>query len=316
MHHHIIVSGDDALATTIIEELKNAGATVVRLANSDLNGVGHELGRAEVASALAVVCAGDDDAANLEIALLARKANPTLRVVARLANDVLRTAVADDNGPGAILDVAELTAPSVVEACLAHRTHPFEAAGIQFVVSGNEAPREATLRELYGDLAPVAVIHGESSSTPGEIEVCPTRNQQVHAGDRAVMIGTVDESASRGIRVRRPTGTRVRRARIRRVLDAGRTVINDFNPAFYPALAGALTLIVGSMALLRYNYQHPRMSWIDALYFTIETITTTGYGDFSFAHQETWLRLFAAGLMFGGATTIALLVAFIADVLL
>ncbi|MGA7134581.1 MAG: NAD-binding protein [Mycobacterium sp.] len=316
MHHHIIVSGDDALATTIIEELKSAGATVVRLANAELNGVAHELGRAEVASALAVVCAGDDDAVNLEIALLARKANPTLCVVARLANDVLRKAVADDNGPGAILDVAELTAPSVVEACLAHRTHPLEAAGIQFVVSGSEAPREATLRELYGDLAPVAVIHGENSSTPGEIEVCPTRDRQVHAGDRAVMIGTADESASRGIRVRRPTGTRARRARIRRVLDAGRSVINDFNPAFYPALAGAVTLIVGSMIMLHFNYRHPRMSWIDALYFTIETITTTGYGDFSFAHQETWLRLFAAMLMFGGATTIALLVAFIADVLL
>ena len=77
MHHHIIVSGDDALATTIIEELKSAGATVVRLANAELDGVAHELGRAEVASALAVVCAGDDDAVNLEIALLARKANPT-----------------------------------------------------------------------------------------------------------------------------------------------------------------------------------------------------------------------------------------------
>ena len=100
------------------------------------------------------------------------------------------------------------------------------------------------------------------------------------------------------------------------MVDAVRTVVNDFNPAFYPALAAALTLIVISMMLLRYNYQHPRMSWVDALYFTIETITTTGYGDFSFAHQETWLRLFAAMLMFGGATTIALLVAFIADVLL
>ena len=100
------------------------------------------------------------------------------------------------------------------------------------------------------------------------------------------------------------------------MLDAVRSVVNDFNPAFYPALAGAVTLIVGSMIMLRFNYQHPRMSWIDALYFTIETITTTGYGDFSFAHQETWLRLFAAMLMFGGATTIALLVAFIADVLL
>ena len=263
-----------------------------------------------------MVCAGDDDAVNLEIALLARRANPSVRVVARLANDVLRAAMADDNGPGAILDVAELTAPSVVEACLAHRTHPFEAAGIQFLVSGSEAPRAATLREIYGDLAPVAIIHGENSSTPGEIEVCPTRNQRVLAGDRAVMIGTADESAERGIKIRRPTGTRSRRARLRRVLDAVRTVVNDFNPAFYPALAAALTLIVISMLLLRFNYRHPRMSWIDALYFTIETITTTGYGDFSFAHQETWLRLFAAMLMFGGATTIALLVAFIADVLL
>ena len=316
MHHHIIVSGDDALATTIIDELKTAGASVVRLATAVLGGVANELRRAEVANALAVVCAGDDDAVNLEIALLARKANPTVRVVARLANDVLRAAVADDNGPGAILDVAELTAPSVVEACLAHRTHPFEAAGIEFLVSANEATRGATLREIYGDLAPVAVIHGENSSTPGEIDVCPARDHRVHAGDRAVMVGTADESAERGIRVRRPTGTRVRQARVRRVLDAVRTVVNDFNPAFYPALAAALTLIVGSMVLLRINYQHPRMSWIDALYFTIETITTTGYGDFSFAHQETWLRLFAAGLMFGGATTIALLVAFIADVLL
>ena len=70
------------------------------------------------------------------------------------------------------------------------------------------------------------------------------------------------------------------------------------------------------MLLLRANYRHPRMSWVDALYFTIETITTTGYGDFSFAHQQTWLRLFAAVLMFAGATTMALLVAFIADVLL
>ena len=257
MHHHIIVSGDDALATTIIDELKTAGASVVRLATAVLGGVATELRRAEVANALAVVCAGDDDAANLEIALLARKANPTVRVVARLANDVLRAAVADDNGPGAILDVAELTAPSVVEACLAHRAHPFEAAGIEFLVSANEATRGATLREIYGDLAPVAVIHGENSSTPGEIDVCPARDHRVHAGDRAVMVGTADESAERGIRVRRPTGTRVRRARVRRVLDAVRTVVNDFNPAFYPALAAALTLIVGSMVLLRINYEHP-----------------------------------------------------------
>ncbi|MGB6515994.1 MAG: NAD-binding protein [Mycobacterium sp.] len=318
MHHHIIVSGDDALAMTIIEELKRAGATVVRLANTDLadTGVARELARAEVAHAVAIVCAGDDDASNLEIALLARKANPNVRVVARLTNDVLREAVADDNGPGAIFNVAELAAPSVVEACLAQTTHPFEAAGIKFVVSGREASRNATLREIYGDLAPVAVIHGENSPNPDELEVCPGRDFEVRAGDWTVMIGTAEESANRGIRIRRPTRTRVRDPRLRRVVDAVRVLLNDFNPAFYPALAAASILIVGSMIMLHFNYRHPRMSWIDALYFTIETITTTGYGDFSFAHQVVWLRLFAAMLMFGGATTIALLVAFIADVLL
>jgi len=318
MHHHIIVSGDDALATTIIEELKRAGARVVKLDNTELAdaGVARSLARAEVTSAIAVVCAGDDDATNLEIALLARRANPNLRVVARLTNDVLRAAVADDNGPGAIFNVAELAAPSVVEACLSHTTHPFEAAGIKFVAYGSEAPRDGTLWEIYGDLAPVAVIRGENSPTPGEVVACPSRDQRVHDGDWTMMIGTADDAADRGIKARKPTGTRARRPRLRRALDAFRVVLNDFNPAFYPALAGAAILLATSMIVLHYNYQRPRMSWIDALYFTVETITTTGYGDFSFGHQVIWLRLFAAMLMFSGATTIALLVAFIADVLL
>ena len=240
MHRHIIVSGDDALAMTIIDELKNAGVTIARLANLDLSeaGVSRELALAEVGHALAVVCAGDDDAVNLEIALLARKANPNARVVARLANDVLREAIADDNGPGAILNVAELAAPSVVEACLEHTTHQFEAAGIEFVVSGGEAYRDATLRELYGDLAPVAVIHGDGSPTPGEMEVCPSRDQRVHAGDWTMMVGTADEVAAQGIKIRGMRRTRTRQPRLRRAFDAVRALVNDFNPAFYPIVAG------------------------------------------------------------------------------
>jgi len=101
------------------------------------------------------------------------------------------------------------------------------------------------------------------------------------------------------------------------MVDAARTLRADVNPAFYPVMAGVVALIMGSAILLRLSYQAPpQMSWVDALYFTVETITTTGYGDFSFAHQPTWLRLFAAMLMFSGVTSTALLVAFVADVLL
>ena len=311
MHQHIIVSGDDSLATTIVAELNSAGAHIVQIATAA------ELADAEVSRALAVICVGDDDAMNLEIALLARKANPNVRVVARLANDVLRGAVAADNGPGAILDVADLAAPSVVEACLADSAHPLRAAGIDFVVSGTEAPRAATLREIYGDLAPVAVIRGHNSPEPGLVMACPGRDLRVYPGDWAELIGTAEELAARGIKVPRRTGTRTRPPWVRRMFDSVATLRSDVNPMFVRAIATALLLLVGSTILLRFAYQRPPgMTWIDALYFTTETIATVGYGDFSFVHQQTWLRLFAIMLMFAGVLVTAILVAFIADLLL
>ncbi|SPM35601.1 TrkA domain-containing protein [Mycobacterium rhizamassiliense] len=317
MHRHIIVSGDDALATTIAAELQNAGATVVKLVDDNVADTKYDLAEAGIARAAAVVCAGDDDAINLEIALLARKANPGVRVVARLANDVLREAVADDNGPGAILDVAELAAPSVVEAALARTSHPFEAAGIKFMVTGGEAPYDASLREIYADLAPVAVIHGKDSPTPGLLETCPGRDLTVRAGDWTAMIGTAEELAARGIRPPRASTTRVRQRRLRRAFDVARGLRNDVNPMFMRAVIAVLTVLIGSTVLLRFCYQpHARMTWVDALYFSTETIATVGYGDFSFLSQPTWLRLFSIMLMFAGLTTTAVLVAFIADVLI
>ncbi|MBV8965882.1 MAG: NAD-binding protein [Mycobacteriaceae bacterium] len=311
MRGHTIVCGDDALAMRIVEELNSAGVSVVMLSSAA------ELTDAGVSVANAVICVAHDDATNLEIALLARKANPAVRVVARLANSVLREAVADGNGPGAILDVADLSAPSVVDACLGRTTHTFDAAGIRFVVSDTEAPRDASLREIYGDLAPVAVIHGERSPTPGHVVACPGRDELVRAGDWTAMIGTADELTARGIKVRKQrTGSRVRRSLWRRLLDTVRTVRDDVNPTFYRALAVMLALLLGSTVVLRFAYHYPGMGWVDALYFSTETFSTVGYGDFTFIDQPAWLRLWDVAMMFAGVVTIAILVAFIADLLL
>ncbi|MGB8391111.1 NAD-binding protein [Mycobacterium sp.] len=309
-HREIIVSGDDALSKTIAEELRGAGARIIKINTAA------DLLAAGVHRARAVVCAGPNDAVNLEIALLAREYSPNVRVVARLANDVLREAVAAVNGPGAILDVADLATPSIVEAVLSRNAHQFETAGIEFVVWGSEAPYDATLREIYADLAPVAVVHGKNSPAPGEVVPCPGRDQKVYAGDWTSMIGVKDELEARGIAVPPPTATRSRHSRVRRAIDAVRAMRDDVNPTIYPSLAFALFLTLGATAVVRFAYRNPRMSWIDALYFASETITTVGYGDFSFAQQSTALRLFAVGLMFGGVTVTAILVAFLADLLL
>ncbi len=244
-HREIIVSGDDALSKTIAEELRGAGARIIKINTAaDLLGAG-------VHRARAVVCAGPNDAVNLEIALLAREYSSSVRVVARLANGVLREAVTAVSGPGAILDVADLAAPSLVEAVLSRNAHQFDTAGIEFVVWGSEARYNATLREIHADLAPVAVVHGKNSPTPGEVVPCPGRDLQVYAGDWTSMIGVKDELEARGITVPPPTATRSRHSRVRRAIDSARAMRDDVNPFLLPSLAFALFLTLGSTAAVR-----------------------------------------------------------------
>jgi Trk K+ transport system NAD-binding subunit len=309
-HREIIVCGDDALANTIIDELRGAGARIIRITNAaDLLGAG-------VHRARAVVCAGPNDAVNLEIALLARRFSPNVRVVARLADSVLRDAVAAVSGPGAILNVADLAAPSVVEAVLSRNAHQFGTAGIEFVVWGSAAPKDGTLREIYNDLAPVAVVHGKNSPTPGEVVPCPGRDLRVYAGDWTSMIGAKDEMEARGITVPPSTATRSSQSRVRRVIDAVRAMREDANPLLFPSVVFTLVLMFGSTAVMRSTFVNPRMSWLDSLYFTSEVITSVGFGDYSFAQQSAFLRYFAIGLMFAGVTITAILVALVADLLL
>ena len=68
---------------------------------------------------------------------------------------------------------------AVVEALLERTAHSIEVGGTEFVVSGTEAPRDGTLREIYGRLAPVAIIRGDNSPDAGEVIACPSLDTEV-----------------------------------------------------------------------------------------------------------------------------------------
>ena len=73
-----------------------------------------------------------------------------------------------------------------------------------------------------------------------------------------------------------------------------------------------------SVLVLRLGYLKPdgtHMTLVDAAYFTVETIATVGYGDFNFAAQPTWLRVYAIGLMAGGAVLAAIVFAMVTQLL-
>jgi Trk K+ transport system NAD-binding subunit len=309
MRGHIIVCGDDALAMRIIGELSDAELSVVPLARPD------GLAAAGVSSAHAVIAASGDDAVNLEVALLARQANPEVRVVARLSNTVLHQAMTDGIGPGAVLDVADLAAPSVVEALLGRTAHTITAGGVDFVVATDTASRDGTLRELYGRLAPVAVIRGGNAPDPGKVIACPRLDDELHEGDNITLMGQAQELSAQGLQVGRTGESPVHRSPPVRLFDGVRAFHDDVNPAFYGALGISLSLLLGSTLLLRIAYQ-PHLGWMDSLSFATETLTTVGYGDITFLEQPLWLRLWGIVMMLSGIALISVNVAFIADVLL
>jgi Trk K+ transport system NAD-binding subunit len=308
MRGHIIVCGDDALAMRIVDELDDDDLAVVRLKSPTA------LDAAGVRTAHAVIAASADDSVNLEVALLARHANPEVRVVARLSNRVLYQAMNDSIGAGAVLDVADLAAPSVVEAMLGRTAHTLTAGGVDFVVANGTAARDGTLRQLYGRLAPVAIIRGDKSPNPGEIVACPRLDDEVFEGDSTTVMGRAEEISAQGLQTGGSGEPPVHRSPPVRAFDGARAFHDDVNPMFYRGLAVAGTLLVVSTLILRFFFQ-PRMGWVDALSFTTETMTTVGYGDFDFLGQPLWLRLFGVVLMFSGIALISVNVAFVADVL-
>jgi Trk K+ transport system NAD-binding subunit len=308
---HIIVFGDDALTMRIIDELNDAEVSVVRLASAaglQAAGVGH---------AAAVIAASSDDSLNLEVALLARRANAQVRVVTRLSNTVLRQAMNAGEDQCTALDVADLAAPSVVEALLERPVHTIPVGDVDFVISGAAAPRDGTLRDIYGRLAPVAVIRGDNSANPGEVITCPRLDLEVCRGDWVTMMGRSGELAEQGIQPPAAgDAEHRRRSPVDRLLDSVRAFTDDINPTFYRAVAVLGMLLIGSTVILKFHYQQPGMSWVDAVYFSTETLVTVGYGDFNFLNQPVWLRLWGVVMMLGGLATTAIVVAFVADVLL
>jgi Trk K+ transport system NAD-binding subunit len=363
----VIVCGLPGLGLRILEQLALSGVPAVVVDDNPAPALARMAGawgvplvtgptRAEetltsagLAGAIAVICAQDDDLSALETALLARRLRAEVRVVAQLANPAVGRAVKEAGV--AVLDVAGLSAPSVVEACLGEGVQEMSLSGMRFLAARTAAPSEATLRELYGALAPVAVVPRD-----GDVLVCPGRDTVVGAGDEVTLIGTPDELAAAAVidhpeRIRRLTANSGPGAPVaapagplgvlgvlggaepgdpyappsaaQRLLGALRDLAVSLARAtdrrIAIALVALLTVLVTATLVLRFTYRYAgpghRISLVDAAYFTVETVTTVGYGDFSFRDEPDWLVVFAVVLMMTGALFVAVFFALVTNML-
>ena len=351
---HVIVAGVRGIGLRTIEQLARSGRDVVvvddepppRLLRT-LQDLGVSLVAGDprspavltacgLAGARALVCLQIDELRTMETALVARDLRADLRVVVAMTNPEVGRALTAVTGAGSVLDPAELAAPSLVEACVARTRHLLDVGGEPLVLARIPVPAGAptSLRRLFGDLAPVALARGDT----GELLICPGRDTVAHPGDHVSVVGPPELVAAataqdddggpvvpvlRGARFRggpdgsdepavQPNRHRVRRF-VRTVVDA----VRELDRALQLSIAALLAAVVVSTVVLRYGYQQPggHLSWLNALYFTVVTDATVGYGDFSFRGQPPWLVLFGIGDILGGAALATAVFALVTNLL-
>lgn len=328
---HVIVCGLHSVGLRIVEQLNLSGVPAVVVDDQPDPALARQLAgwgvphipassrtaamlmEAGLAGAAAVICALEDDLQTLETALLTRELRADVRVVVQLANPAVGRALGQIDV--AVLDVAGLSAPAIAEACLQSGLQEIALDGERFVAARTVAPRTATLRDLYGALAPIAVL----PSGGHDAVVCPGRDHLVTQGDRVTLFATPDELRAAGIsgRVQYPEHARppglARRLRhlLVSVLRAGA------DRRMAAALAALIIVLVVATVVLHALYRLPdatvhgassagqHMSLLSAAYFAVETVTTVGYGDFTFRGQDPWLMAAAICLMLLGATFVA-----------
>lgn len=327
---HIIVCGLDDVGLRTVEQLYHAGVRVVvveDIADPRLvrvvRGWGvpvvvgsprlqETLDEAGLPGAVAVICVLADDLHTLEAALLMREQRDDVRVVVQLRNPAVGRALSAMQV--SVLDVAGLSAPSVVEACLRTGTHELDLDGRPFVAARVIADDSGTLRSRYGSLAPLAVTPADG----GEVVICPGRDHPIHAGDEVTLLGTPEELAAARVVDGEETPADAGPGRWERWTHLAGSVLRALDRRIAYALVALITLLNVSVLVLQLGYREAdgtRMTLLDALYFSVESIATVGYGDYNFRDQQPWLRMFAIGLMIIGACFAATFIALLTNVL-
>jgi Trk K+ transport system NAD-binding subunit len=333
---HVIVCGLRGVGARIVEQLHAAGTPVVIVDDDSdpaLSGLGASLGvphlrpgsrieealwEAGLAGAAAVACVERDDLRALGTALLVRELSPTTKVVVNLDNPAVGRGVASVTGAGSVLDVAALFAPSVIQTCTRENAHRLDVEQVAFAVAEATPAQAGTLRELFGDLAPMGVAPRDGR----ELLVCPGRDLEVDPGDRVWLLGSLEQlqdARLAGGDHSYAARSGARAGALRRLRERLGVLTDERDRGLRVLLGIVLVLVIVSSVVLRFGYRpsdgRPHLDLLDAVYFTVETISTVGFGDFSFSGQSQWLEAFGVLLIVLGAAVLTTLFSFITNAL-
>jgi Trk K+ transport system NAD-binding subunit len=263
------------------------------------------LEQAGLAQAKALIAATDNDLVNVTIALHARKTAPEVPVVVRLFDQNLAGHLRSSLGIRQGYSTSALAAPSFVAAALGDTVlTTFEAGGESWAIE-QHAVEDASpwvgrrLRD-YAATGPVVLAHGRGT----DFSTDPDPDKVLAAGDRL----TVLAAARRCPRRRSSVLTRLL-ALARGLREWWISTPRGLRFAVY----ALLTLVGISVGVFHWAMD---LSPVDAYYFVVTTLTTTGYGDVNLQHAPALVKLYGTLVMVSGAALFAVLFSMVTDLLL
>jgi Trk K+ transport system NAD-binding subunit len=364
LRDHVVVCGMTNLGFRVVEQLHLSGVPCVViddefdarlrrqverwgvpfLAESTRTATG--LLDAGVDRATAVIALEESDLHNLDIALLAADLVEGVRTVVRLGNARLGEQLLAALPNVQVLSLPEKAGPSFVEACVQTQVlHAFRVGGETLEVVDVSAPRAGPIREVYGDLTPVAL---RTRLVRHRLELCPSRDTELTEGDELTLLGRPVDFEAQGVPVRdaqvaaelvalssgrdatalvEPRRRRAaRRSPARWLREVTSVVAGEVNRPFRVALATVGGIVLFSTVLLTLAYENnsvvdpatgrpKNFDALDALYFTTTVVATVGFGDYNFSYQDSWLQAYGIFLILVGAAAVAALYALVTNVI-
>jgi Trk K+ transport system NAD-binding subunit len=267
------------------------------------------LERAGLKEARALIATSDTDLVNLEIAMDAARIAPGVPVVIRLFDQELARKVEGTFGIRRALAASAVSAPAFMAAALGERwIRSFSLDGAPFVVGECQADDLSPL--LGRTVRDVATEHGLVVARLDDASPAPSAS--IEEGSRLVLVGAEADwkrapfaqapPRAPGRRLPRPT------AAVRGLL--------GFVRGAPPLLTGVLAVLLAFFALSVLVFRVAlHLSLVDAFYFIVSTVTTTGYGDITPRDASAAVKLYACLVMVLGSATTAVLYSIITDAL-
>jgi voltage-gated potassium channel Kch len=307
---HVVLCGLNELGYRTLEELVRLGEDVVVIVRSpaeELARGARELGAtlvpgnyrdqavlraAGVPVAGALVITEDDDVGNLHAALAAQELNPALRLRLRMFNRELGRRVQQLFEDCQVFDSAALAVPAFVSAALLQDWQQRVEVNDRTLVVRQAAATEP------GVLLPLARVQPD-----GTAELFPDTDQPV------LCLAEAPPPTRRTRRPERPAPKQPGR------LAAAWTVLlgADIRLRVMTAIVVGLTLT--GIAIF-WAFSEQNLDLIDAIYFTVTIMTTTGFGDIHLRNAPPLLQLYGVALMLAGTAALAILFALITDALI